>query len=696
MFRRFLFHVLILLLVISAFGCKAADVAKNSPNIAVEQKGANPESALQTDAFKFSEAKSKKCEVISCVKTVQKDTALTFDGMGDESTIRAILDELDKYGIKSVFFLPGMRVAEEPEIAQEILRRGHTIGNNTLNKVDLTTLDYENIYKEIKLSHDIIVEKTGAVPKYLRTRSGNYNDNVQYAAAQCGYEAIITYSINPQDWDMKSAGEIADIVEERLSKGSVIMLNTDKNIEVVKAIPLIAKIAENAGYYLVSMEQLFNDRLPEVDVVKAGSGRTEVISYVYTTKPRLALTFDGMGDKKTMQAIFDELDKYKIKSTFFLPGERVAENPEIAQEILKRGHNIQNNAFNKADLTSLSYDEIYKQIKLSHDIILKMTGVSTKYLRPGQGKFNDDVLAAASKCGFEGVVTYNIYPQNWDLNNAGAASIISQISRGRIIMLNADNNTDVARDISMTVKMVAEAGLKLVALEVLLEGQYERLPDGKAPGYHVAKITADYENAEYRKIVTGSEDKKQVAITFDDWANDFYLSKLLGVLRKHNVSSTFFLRANGVERVPNLARLILEEGHEIANHTYSHAVVTGLSPAELQKEVVKCHQVLTNALGQSPKLYFRPPTGAIDDQSAKAIAASGYKTIVMYNISSYDWKPEVTVDDIVKDVVESTVPGSIVLLHLQDNMKTALALDIIIEQLKDNGYKLVTITELMD
>lgn len=689
--------------MICVAGCQKAGTETSSQNDISQLETKHQENIMQKITHSFSIDKSKKCQIISCVNTAQKDVSLTFDGMGDENTIYAILDQLDKCGIKSVFFLPGMRVAEEPEIAKEIVKRGHTIGNNTLNKIDLTKLDYENIYKEIKLSHDVIVEKTGVSPKYLRTRFGEYNDDVQFAASQCGYEAIVTYSINPQDWDMKNAQQIADIVEKKLSKGSVIMLNTDRNSEVIKAIPLIKKAVESSAYHIVPLEQMISDQLPGIDVSSIHNSLNnndinEAISYAYTTKPQMALTFDGMGDVGMVGKILDQLDKCNIKATFFLPGVRVAENPEIAMEILKRGHSIQSNTFDKANLTNLTYDEIYKQIKLSHEIIVKKTGVVPKYIRPGFGKFNNNVFKAASQCGYEGVVTYTINTHEWDMKDAKTiADIVKKgISRGRIILLNTDSNPAVVDAIPLIAEVVSQAGQKLVTLEELLDGQYERLPVKRIPGYYSAKITSDYKSTEYHVIKTGSSDKNQIAITFDDWANDIYLSEILKVLKKHNIKATFFLRGNGVERNPNLARLILEEGHEVANHTYNHKVVTGISPEELQQEVVKCHQILSQALGQSPKLYFRPPTGVIDDESAKAIAACGYKTIVMYDISPRDFKSETSIDDIVRETLSTVVPGSNVVLHLQDDMKTAKALDIVINQLKIKDYKLVTVSKLFN
>jgi peptidoglycan/xylan/chitin deacetylase (PgdA/CDA1 family) len=74
----------------------------------------------------------------------------------------------------------------------------------------------------------------------------------------------------------------------------------------------------------------------------AGGAKADVISYIYTTKRSFAITFSGMADKKTMETLLDELDKYNMKALFFLPGMRVAEEPDIANEILRRGHSIGN------------------------------------------------------------------------------------------------------------------------------------------------------------------------------------------------------------------------------------------------------------------------------------------------------------------------------------------------------------------
>lgn len=176
--------------------------------------------------------------------------------MGDKATMTALIDELDAWGIKATFFLPGMRVAEEPDIASAILARGHEIENNTLNQLDMNKLDYDQIYKEIKLANDVIKRETGAEPRYVRTRSGDYPADVPLAAAHLGMKAVVSYNINPKDRNMQSAEEIGEYVAKFISRGGIISMNTDVNPEVISSIQYIAQAADDIGYQLVTLNEL--------------------------------------------------------------------------------------------------------------------------------------------------------------------------------------------------------------------------------------------------------------------------------------------------------------------------------------------------------------------------------------------------------------------------------------------------------
>ncbi|MEG0260158.1 MAG: polysaccharide deacetylase family protein, partial [Lysinibacillus sp.] len=205
-------------------------------------------------------------------------------------------------------------------------------------------------------------------------------------------------------------------------------------------------------------------------------------------------------------------------------------------------------------------------------------------------------------------------------------------------------------------------------------------------GYDALQKNIDYQqekpNIYYRKNTT----KKEIALTFDDWASEERVKEVLAVLRKYNIKSTFFLIGKGVEANPQLARVILEEGHEIASHSYNHLDVTKMTPEEVQEDLIKAHEVMTFALQEAPLLYFRPAKGVIDDKTAKIISAAGIESIAMYDIASFDWKLEYSAKDIYERVMSRVSPGKVIVMHILDGTNTVEAMPLIIERLQSDGY----------
>lgn len=424
---------------------------------------------------------------------------------------------------------------------------------------------------------------------------------------------------------------------------------------------------------------------------------SKAIPYVYTTQKALSLTFNGMGDGETMEKLLDELDKYHIKATFFLPGIRVAEEPEIAKEIVARGHEIENNTLNQVDMSKFSYEQIYKEIKLSNEIIKKETGVTPQYVRTRTGDYKEDVRLVTAQLGMDAVVSYNINPKDWKMKDAKSiASYVERyIARGSIINLNTNFNPEVISAIPFIAKAVSDMGYKLIPLEELIANGKERKPLAQIPGYNAASVDLKNKNAKYKLIYNLDTKSPKIALTFDDWGSEKTVNQILAILKEEDVKATFFLRARGVQDNPNLARAIVEEGHDVANHTYTHPVLTKITPEKLQEELVTAHKVITEAIQQQPTMFFRPPTGEIDDQSAKNVAATGYSNIIMYGVTVLDWDKKNSAKDIVNGLLNKTHNGSIILLHMLDDIHTIEALPIAIKKLKERGYTFVLVSDLI-
>lgn len=437
---------------------------------------------------------------------------------------------------------------------------------------------------------------------------------------------------------------------------------------------------------------------PVPPIVRYTGEKSKAVSMVYTTKPELALTFNGLGDEKKLTQLLNDLDTYKIKATFFLPGDQVAKQPQLAKLIAARGHEIENNAVTGRDLTTFSYEQLYTQIKSSKEQIIRHTGVTPRYVRTWIGTYTDDIRLAAAHNGHEAVIGYSLFLHNWhdETDEQKSKYVRKYINRGGIITLDIDENNHLSISIPLIAKAAADAGYQFVPLQTLMAHGAGRKPLEEITGHDAAKINPDYKDAVYKAVKRVETDEKKVAITIDDWGSDATVTRILNILDKHNVKSTFFLRADGTAKNPNLARAILEAGHEVANHSYSHPINTQITTQQLQQEIVKAHQIITEAIQQQPTMYYRPPAGAVNEEVLKAIAATGYETVALFDVIPSDHDKSKTADDIVKTVLEQTKNGSVILLHMLDDIQTVEALPRILEGLQREGYSLVKMTELVE
>ena len=185
-----------------------------------------------------------------------------------------------------------------------------------------------------------------------------------------------------------------------------------------------------------------------------------------------------------------------------------------------------------------------------------------------------------------------------------------------------------------------------------------------------------------------SLDDKVVAITFDDGPSK-YTEKILDILKKYDASGTFFLIGNKVEFYGDTLRRMLEEGSEIGNHSYDHKLLTRLSKEEFQAEINKTQEAIKKVTGFTPTL-FRPTYGGYNN----TLKSYTDLKFVLWDVDSRDWQVK-TKDKILKNVLPNVKSGSIILLH--DNHEYSLnSLDDILKNLKNQGYKFVTVTELLE
>ncbi|MBR4881583.1 MAG: polysaccharide deacetylase family protein [Clostridia bacterium] len=208
----------------------------------------------------------------------------------------------------------------------------------------------------------------------------------------------------------------------------------------------------------------------------------------------------------------------------------------------------------------------------------------------------------------------------------------------------------------------------------------------------LALVLALYINS---SMYCNAQEPKRIALTFDDGPHYKYTGEILDILKKYDVRATFFTVGTNVERFPELVQRELSEGHEVANHTYSHKHMAKLTEAQFKDEVKGWEDVIYEGHEYTSDL-FRPPEGILTDGEKQVISELGYD-VVLWSIDTRDWAHN-KVDRIVDAVISDVTDGAVILFHdfVSGDSPTPEALEIIIPKLKDMGYEFVTVSQLMD
>lgn len=190
---------------------------------------------------------------------------------------------------------------------------------------------------------------------------------------------------------------------------------------------------------------------------------------------------------------------------------------------------------------------------------------------------------------------------------------------------------------------------------------------------------------------------KVVALTFDDGPHPKLTDKLLKILADNDAVATFFVLGENAEKYPDVIKRMHESGNEIGTHSYSHSNLMKMTTDEvLEKEYGKTNDVLESIIGVRA-MIDRPPYGSMSEERAKVIG----REQIMWNVDPEDWKKEYkSTDKLIDNIFNGTntgvkvKDGSIILSH-DIHATTVDAYDAIIKKLKEQGYKFVTVTQLM-
>jgi peptidoglycan-N-acetylglucosamine deacetylase len=184
---------------------------------------------------------------------------------------------------------------------------------------------------------------------------------------------------------------------------------------------------------------------------------------------------------------------------------------------------------------------------------------------------------------------------------------------------------------------------------------------------------------------------KRIALTFDSAWGDEYTQDILEVLKRYNIKATFFLTGAWVDKYPDAVKQIYDDGHEIGNHSTTHVKMTKISKDSIISEL-KVTESKIYSITRKRTTLFRAPFGEYNNRMINTARGVGYN-IIQWDIDSLDWKG-LNEQDICSRVITKVGKGSIILFH--NNMEnTYKALPGVIEKLRKDGYKFITVSELL-
>ena len=197
-----------------------------------------------------------------------------------------------------------------------------------------------------------------------------------------------------------------------------------------------------------------------------------------------------------------------------------------------------------------------------------------------------------------------------------------------------------------------------------------------------------------RKISRMPAAAPYVAMTFDDGPHPDYTPALLDLLAERNIRATFYVVGINARRYPHIIRRMINEGHEIGNHSFSHARLTDLTNEEIIAEMLGCHDS-TVAAATRPPATMRPPYGAVNNSIRNLVLAEfGYPTI-LWDVDPRDWDMAVSDEQVVETILTESDHGEIILTH-DIHARTIAVMPEILDGLLARGFSFVTVAELLE
>ena len=201
---------------------------------------------------------------------------------------------------------------------------------------------------------------------------------------------------------------------------------------------------------------------------------------------------------------------------------------------------------------------------------------------------------------------------------------------------------------------------------------------------------------EYDAYYVGDTEDKVIYLTFDAGFENGNTEPILDALKKHNAQGTFFVVGHYLETAPDLIKRMVEEGHVVANHTYSHPDMSAISDkAAFMKELQDVEILYKEITGEEMLKYYRPPQGKFSLENLQMAKELGYQTF-FWSLAYVDWyqNDQPTHEQAFDKLIPRIHPGAIVLLH-NTSQTNGEIIDELLTRWEEMGYRFGTLEELL-
>ena len=193
---------------------------------------------------------------IYCVDTDKPQVAISFDAAWGNEDTETLLSILDKYNVKTTFFMTGGWIESYPEDVKKIAAAGHDLGNHSENHKQMSQLSSDECLAEIQKPHDKVKELTGTEMTLFRPPYGDYNNTLIESANALGYH-VVQWSVDSLDWKDYGADSIVDTIlnHKALGDGAIILMHNGAKY-TKDALETVISTLQSKGYEFVTLSEL--------------------------------------------------------------------------------------------------------------------------------------------------------------------------------------------------------------------------------------------------------------------------------------------------------------------------------------------------------------------------------------------------------------------------------------------------------